>query len=110
MAELEELLLGELALGLALEPDAALPDVLPELALSFFSSIGPDGALLGEAGAVLGEAGEVVEPAEDLVEPGEAARSPVRSQAVTSTVPRATETASATDVNLMKTSMVGVPV
>lgn len=109
--------LGELALGLALEPEAALPDVVlpealplaPPLAWSFFVSVELDAEPdIEPEGDVLGEDGEVVEPADDEVEPeGEvvvprdAARSPLRSHAVTSAVPRATETASATDVNLM---------
>src|SRR5262245_33566249 len=55
-----------------------------------------------------GEDGEVVEPADDEVEPDgevvvprEAARSPLRSHAVTSAVPRATETAIARGVSLI---------
>ena len=99
--------------GLELEPEAALPDVLPELApplaWSFFVSldIEPELELDGED-EVDGEDGEVVEPADDEVEPDgevvvprEAARSPVLSQAATSAVPRATETASASVLNLM---------
>lgn len=64
---------------------------------------------------MLGEDGEVVEPADEdaepegeevepegaVVVPREAARSPVLSHAVTSAVPRATETASARVVNLI---------
>lgn len=114
-------------LGLELDPDAALPDELgeldelePPLAWSFFVSLDiepepdadPDAD--GEDGEVLeleldGDDGEVVEPADEEVEPdGEvvapreaALRSPPRSHAVTSAVPRATETASASVLNLM---------
>ena len=102
---------------LELDPEAALPDVLPELApplaWSFFVSLDmePELELDGEevdGEDVDGEDGEVVEPADDEVEPDgevvvprEAARSPVLSQAATSAVPRATETASASVLNLM---------
>lgn len=112
-----ELELGELELplGLALEPEAALPVVLPELApppaWSFFESIEPDAeplALDGDEVELDGEDGEVVEPADDEVEPEgevvvprEAARSPFLSHAVSSVAPRATDTASAIDVILM---------
>ena len=105
-------MLESLPEGLELEPEAALPDVLPELApplaWSFFVSLGmaPELELDGED--VDGEDGEVVEPADDEVEPEgevvvprEAARSPVLSHAATSAVPRATETASASVLNLM---------
>lgn len=70
----------------------------------------PDGEVLDE----LGDDGEVVEPAEEELEPDgevvvprDAARSPVLSHAATSAVPRATETASASILNLMKASVVG---
>lgn len=106
---LVELELG--LLGLALEPEAALPDGLlelaPPLAWSFFASVDAEPDIELE-GAVLGDDGEVVEPADDEVEPDgevvvprEAARSPVLSHAATRAVPRATETASARVVNLM---------
>jgi hypothetical protein len=115
-----ELLLGLLALGLALEPEAALPDGLlelaPPLAWSFFES--DDIELEAEPD---GEDGEVVEPADDEAEPegeevepeGEvvllrdAARSPVLSHAASITEPRATETASAIFVNLMSPPWLG---
>jgi len=101
-----ELSLGLAALGLALEPDAALPEELgelaPPLAWSFFESAELDGEPIEPEGALLGEDGEVVEPADDEVEPvgelvvpREAARSPALSHAVTNAVPRATEMASA---------------
>jgi len=97
-----------LSLGCALELE---PDAAP-LAWSFFVSleedadpdIEPEGDVLGE----LGDAGEVVEPADEELEPDgevvvprEAARSPLRSQAVSNAVPNATDTASARVVNLM---------
>ena len=120
---LVELELG--LLGLELEPEAALPDGLllelelglllelaPPLAWSFFESVDidaePEVELEGEAVDELGDDGEVVEPAEEELEPDgevvvprEAARSPLRSHAVSSAVPNATETASARVVNLM---------
>ena len=100
---------------LELDPEAALPDVLPELApplaWSFFVSLDMEPELDGEevdGEDVDGEDGEVVEPADEEVEPDgelvvprEAARSPVLSHAATSAVPRATETASASVLNLM---------
>jgi len=74
------------------EPDAE-PDMEPD-----------EGDVLEE----LGDDGEVVDPADDEVEPDgevvvprEAARSPLRSHAVTSAVPRATETAIARGVSLI---------
>jgi hypothetical protein len=102
-------------LGLALEPAPALPDALPlapPLAWSFFVSVDedaepdiePEGDVLDE----LGDDGEVVEPADEELEPDgevlvprEAARSPLRSHALRSAVPKATDTASARVVNLM---------
>jgi hypothetical protein len=101
--------------GLELEPDAALPDALPlapPLAWSFFVSLEldaePDIEPDGEAVEELGDDGEVVEPADEELEPDgevvvprEAARSPLRSQALNSAVPNATDTASARVVNLM---------
>lgn len=128
MAELEdELLLGlELALplGLALEPDAALPDGLlelaPPLAWSFFESedIEPEAALDAEPeGDALddGDDGEVVEPADDEDDPDGAVVLPegavvvlrfapglsARSQPAIKAVPRARETAAAIAVSLM---------
>lgn len=86
-----------------------LPEPLaPPLAWSFLESveldaepdIEPEGAVLGEEGEVV-EPDDEVEPEGDLVAPREAAPSPLRSQAVTRAVPRATETASAIVVNLM---------
>lgn len=119
--------LGVLELGLELEPEAALPEELgvlelgvllelaPPLAWSFLSlfvsleldaapDVEPDGVLeeeLGDDGEVVEPADEEVEPEGDVVVPREAARSPLRSQALRSAVPRATETASASVVNLM---------
>jgi len=126
--ELEELELGELALGLALEPDAALPDGLlelaPPLAWSFFESleldaepdIEPEGAVLGEDGEVVEPADEEAEPEGEVVEPEgavvvlrDAARSPVLSHAVSSAEPSARETASAIGVNLMSPPWLGYP-
>jgi hypothetical protein len=99
-------------LGLVLEPEAALPDVLPELApplaWSFFESDGLDIEPEGEDGEVLEPAEEEGEPDGDLVPPGTAERSPPRSHAVTSAVPRATETASARCVSLMGPPWLGV--
>ena len=98
--------LGLLALGLALEPEAALPDVLPELApplaWSFFASVDaePDTEPDGEDGVVAPD-DEEAEPDGEVVVPREAARSPVLSHAVTNAVPRATETAKASVVNLI---------
>ena len=60
----------------------------------------PDGAVDGEDG-VVEPADEEVEPDGEVVVPREAARSPLRSHAVTNAVPRATETASAIVVNLI---------
>ena len=101
--------LGLLALGLALEPDAALPDVLPELApplaWSFFDSDGLD--IEPEDGEVLEPADEEGEPDGDLVPPGAAERSPVLSHAVTNAVPRATEMARAIGVSLMEPPWLG---
>lgn len=114
----------ELELGLELEPEAALPEELgllelglllelePPLAWSFFVSleldaepdIEPDGVLeeeLGDDGEVVEPADEELDPEGDVVVPREAARSPLRSQALRSAVPRATETASASVVNLI---------
>jgi hypothetical protein len=108
---LDGLGLAALGLELELEPDAALPDVLgelaPPLAWSFFDmDAEPEAEPDGEDGEV--EDGEVVEPADDEAEPdGDevaprgAFGSPARSQAVTRAVPRATETASARVLNLM---------
>lgn len=94
-----------LELGLALEPDAALPDALPELApplaWSFLLSIELEGAVLGEDGEVVEPADDDVEPDGEVVAPREAARSPVLSHAATRAVPSATETASARVVNLI---------
>ena len=109
---------GLVALGLALEPDAALPDVLPELApplaWSFFDSDGLDDEPIEPEGEALGEDGEVLEPADeegepdgDLVPPGAAERSPVLSHAVTNAVPRATEMARAIGVSLMRPPWLG---
>ena len=107
--------LGLLALGLALEPEAALPDVLPELepplAWSFFDEsidpaepdAEPDGVELeldGEDGVVAPD-DEEAEPDGEVVVPREAARSPVLSHAATIAVPRATETAKARVLNLI---------
>ena len=100
------------------EPDAALPEVLgelaPPLAWSFFVSLDmepePDAELDGEDELLDGEDGEdgeVVAPDDEELEPdGEvlAPREAVllpRSQALTSAVPSATETASASVLNLM---------
>ena len=109
MLELEELELGELALGLALEPDAALPDdglveLAPPLAWSFFESV--DIELEAEPD---GEDGEVVEPEGAVVVLRDAARSPVLSHAVSSAEPSARETASAIGVNLMSPPWLGYP-
>jgi hypothetical protein len=122
LSELElELELGLLAdglaaLGLELEPEAALPEVLPELepppAWSFFEeSIDPDPEPDAESDGVAleldGEDGvvepddEEAEPDGEVVVPREAARSPVLSHAATSAVPRATETARARVLNLI---------
>ena len=99
---------GLAALGLALEPDAALPDVLPELApplaWSFFASVElePDIEPEGDDGEVLEPADDEGEPDGDLVPPGTAERSAVLSHAVTNAVPRATEMARAIGVSLMR--------
>jgi hypothetical protein len=116
--------LGLDALGLVLEPEAALPDVLPELApplawsfLSVDIDAEPDAEPDGEV-ELDGDDGEVVEPADDEAEPDGEAVEPdgevlragalsARSHAATRAVPRATETASARVLNLMKASLVG---
>ena len=105
-------------LGLELEPDAALPEVLPELApplaWSFFASdevdeepIEPDGELLGEDGEVVEPADDELEPDGEVVVPREAAGSPVLLHAVTNAAPRATEMARAIGVSLMKPPWLG---
>ncbi len=96
---------------LELEPDAALPEGLPELApplaWSFFASvelepdIAPEGELLGEDGEVVEPAEDELEPEGDVVVPRDAARSPALSHAVTNAVPRATDTARAIGVSLI---------
>jgi hypothetical protein len=121
--ELEELELGELALGLALEPDAALPDdglveLAPPLAWSFFESVdieleaepdGEDGEVVEPADEDAEPEGEVVEPEGAVVVLRDAARSPVLSHAVSSAEPSARETASAIGVNLMSPPWLGYP-
>ena len=84
-------------LGLALEPEAA------PLAESFFESLdmGDDGEVLEPADEDAEPDGELVAPEGAVLVPREAARSPVLSHAVSSVAPRATDTASAMDVNLM---------
>jgi hypothetical protein len=111
--ELEAELLGLLALGLALEPDAALPDVLgelaPPLAWSFLVSLDIEPEAEPEADGEDGEVdGEVVEPADDealpegeVVAPRGAVVLSARSHAAIIAEPKATDTASARVLNLM---------
>ena len=103
---------GLVALGLLLEPDAALPEALPlapPLAWSFFGSValGLDIEPEGEDGEVLEPAEDELEPDGDVVVPREAAGSPVLLHAVTNAVPRATEMARAIGVSLMKPPWLG---
>jgi hypothetical protein len=124
--ELELDALGLDGLGLALDPAPALPDVLPELApplaWSFFESLDIDAEPEAEPDGDDGEAeGEVVEPADDEAEPDGEAVEPAgevreveealsaRSHAATRAVPRATETASAIVLNLMRPPWLGYP-
>jgi hypothetical protein len=108
-----------------LDPEAALPDVLPELApplASFFVAsldIEPEPDADPDADGEDGVDGEVLEPADEDAEPDGEAVEPdgevvvlredvlsARSHAVTSAVPKATATASARVLNLMKASVV----
>ena len=70
---------------------------------------GEDGEVLDPADEDAAPDGEAVEPEGEVVLLRDAALSP-RSQALSTMVPRATETASASVLNLMKASVVGVTV
>ena len=118
-------MLGDLVVSLGLlelDPEAALPDVLPELApplaWSFFESVdieleaepdGEDGEVVEPADEDAEPEGEVVEPEGAVVVLRDAARSPVLSHAVSITEPKATETASARVENLMSPPWLGYP-